>query len=244
VSRLADHRALALTAATTLAAVAALLVLGLAGWPGVANGCFESMRPNCFCEAPRRGLVAQPSNTFSNLGFVAVGLAIAAVADRSRRRERSREPAAVPLRGSASLQTLFAVVTAFLGPGSMALHASFTKWGGAVDVASMYLYAALLVAYGVTRAYALSAPAFAAIYAPLAALLVASKLALPWSSDVLFGAVLAAAGASDVLAVRRRRDLVRERRLLLLAGALFAVAFAIWLPSRSGGPLCVPGSGV
>jgi hypothetical protein len=196
------------------------------------------MRPNCFCEGPHPGLVAQPSNTFSNLGFVAVGLAIAAVADRSRRRKRSGA-AAVPLRSSAPLQTLFAVVTAFLGPGSMALHASFTRWGGEVDVASMYLYAALLVAYGVTRAYDLPVRGFAAIYAPLAALLVASKLALPWSSDVLFGAVLAAAGASDVLAVRRRRDLVRERRLLLLAGALFAVAFAIWLPSRSGGPLCV-----
>jgi hypothetical protein len=108
-----------------------------------------------------------------------------------------------------------------------------------VDVASMYLYAALLVAYGLARAYELSVRGFAAIYVPLVLLLVASKLAGPWSSDVIFGGVLAAAGASDALAVHRRPDLVRDRRLLLAALALFALAFAIWLPSRTGGPLCV-----
>jgi hypothetical protein len=124
----------------------------------------------------------------------------------------------------------------------MALHASFTRWGGDVDVASMYLYASLLVAYGVARAYALSVRGFVALYAPLACLLVASKLASPWNSDVIFGGVLAVAGASDALAVHRRRDLVRDRRFLLAALALFAVASAIWLPSRTGGPLCVPGS--
>jgi hypothetical protein len=257
VTRLADHRALALTAAATAAALAALLALGLGGWPGEPNGCAEAMRPNCFCEGPRPGLVAQPANTFSNLGFVAVGLALAALADRDRRsfdrgrsfdppqppaRRAIRSPAAAPLRQAPSIQALFAVVTALLGPGSMALHASFTRWGGHVDVASMYLHASLLVAYGVARAYALSVRGFAALYVPLACLLVASKVAGPWSSDLIFAGVLAAAGASDVLAVRRRREWTRDRRLLLGALALFAAAFAIWLPSRSGGALCDPGS--
>jgi hypothetical protein len=246
VRRVADHRALALTAAATAAALAALLALGLAGWPGQPNGCFETMRPNCFCEGPWPGLVAQPANTFSNLGFVAVGLVLAALADRDRRsldRERASDPAASsPLRDAPAIQTLFAVVTALLGPGSMALHASFTRWGGHVDVASMYLYASLLVAYGVARAYELSVRGFVTIYAPLACLLVASKVAGPWSSDVIFAGVLVVAGASDTLAVRRRREWVRDRRLLLAALALFALAFAIWLPSRTGGPLCVPGS--
>jgi hypothetical protein len=261
VSRLADHRALALTAAATAVALAALLALGLAGWPGQPNGCFETMRPNCFCEGPWPGPVAQPANTFSNLGFVAVGLALAALADRDRRsvhRRRSfdssqqgrsfhstpADAASSPLPDAPAIQTLFAVVTALLGPGSMALHASLTRWGGHVDVASMYLYASLLVAYGVARAYGLSVRGFAALYVPLACLLVASKVAGPWSSDVIFAGVLAAAGASDALAVRRRREWVRDRRLLLAALALFATAFAIWLPSRTGGPLCIPGSWV
>jgi hypothetical protein len=72
----------------TLAAVAvALTVLGgfaLAGWPGEPNGCLETF--GCFCEAPRPVLVRQPANTFSNVGFIAAGLAIAVEAGRRRRR--------------------------------------------------------------------------------------------------------------------------------------------------------------
>jgi hypothetical protein len=240
-SVLDGHRTLLLTCAAALASVLILFALGASGWPGQGNGCRETQRPACFCETPREGLVAQPANTLSNLGFITVGLVIAAWADAQRRRGFRDGPANPITRGSFH-PALFAVVTALLGPGSMALHATLTRWGGHVDVASMYLFAALLVTHGLGRIAPLPPPRFLAAWALLSSGLVATKLWVPISSDFVFGAVLAAAAAIDLAVRRRRPDLRRDGRLLALGGAFFAVAFAIWLPSRSGGALCVPGS--
>jgi hypothetical protein len=237
--RISDHRALAITSGVALAALGAFSAFALAGWPGEPNGCFEVQRPACFCERPRTGPVAQPANTASNVAFVLVGLWIAAVADRDRRRARSAAPAN-PMRAGRAHAIHFAAVTALLGPGSMFLHGSLTRWGGQVDVSSMYLFAALLVAYAVARLRSDAFLPFAALHAALSAVLVWSKLGTQWSSDALFGGVLAAAAAGDVALFRRRPELRRERRWIAAAGAVFAVAFAIWLPSRSGGPLCDP----
>lgn len=240
--RLADQRTLLATAATTLLALLALAALGRGGWPGEPNGCRASMaRPTCFCEAPRAGLLAQPANSLSNLGFIAVGLAIAASADRTRRRGADRGPAN-PMTRTELYPSLFAGVTALLGPGSMALHASLTRWGGKLDVASMYLFAAWLVAYGATRARRGSALQFLLLYGVLASGLVASKVWTSLDSNATFGLVLAMAAGSDAWARRARPELRRDGRFLVAAAALFGVAFAVWLPSLSGGALCDPES--
>lgn len=191
----------------------------------------------CFCETPRRGLVAQPANTFSNLGFVAVGLAIAAAVDRRRVFAARRNPLnAWPFYG-----TTFAVVTALLGPGSMFLHGSLTRWGGRVDVASMYLYASLLVAYASLRLFHLSRARFAALFAALFGALLATALLRAVRVEPLFGLLLATVVALE-LRIRRRPGHRIEMRWLLAAGACFGLAFAIWVPSLSGGALCDPGS--
>ena len=232
---------LSFTAAAVVASLAALLWLGLGGWPGTPNGCADEMRPTCFCEAPRPGLIAQPANTLSNFGFVAAGLAIALVADRRRRTSASASNRMTTTR---LYPALFAGVTALLGPGSMALHASQTRWGGLADVSSMYLYAGLLIAYALARLADLTASRFAALFAALVAVVVgAQAFGLLWS-DFVFGALLAVfAGLEGVLAWRRRSGSI-EARWLGGAAALFAVAFAIWVPSLSGGPLCDPHSPV
>ena len=131
-----------ITTASALLALGAVLGFALAGWPGEPNGCRENMRPTCFCETPRSGLVAQRANTFSNLGFIVVGLGIAVVTDRQRRNRPKRRNL---LTRTDLYPTLFAVVTVLLGPGSMFLHASLTRWGGLVDVASMYLFAGFVL---------------------------------------------------------------------------------------------------
>jgi hypothetical protein len=228
----------------TLAAVTlALAVLGgfaLAGWPGEPNGCLETF--GCFCEAPRPGLVRQPANTISNVGFIATGLAIAAEA--GRRRARGWTPSAGdPPVARGLLPGLCAVVVALLGPGSMALHGSLTRWGGQADVLSMYLWAALALAYAALRAARLSRGAFAALFAALCAVLAWTKFRVAFSSDVIFGLLIGGFAAGEAIVWRRRRDLRQERRWLSLSGLLFAAAFAIWLPSRRpDGPLCNPHS--
>ncbi len=220
----------------------ALLSLGIGGWPGDSNGCFVIERPSCFCEGPYRGLVAQPANTFSNFGFIAMGLVIAFFTDRDRRRRAAGDlpqPANLMTR-SDLFPSVYAVAVALLGPGSMALHASMTFWGGHVDVASMYIFSGLLIAYAWTRLMKLSSTGFLLLYLGLTAFLVWTKLGTDVESNWIFGLTLAIAVFSEA-AVRLTGDRPSlDLRYAALTALLFGAAFAIWLPSRSGGALCNP----
>ena len=218
-----------------------LAAFALAGWPGAANRCLEAGSFACFCEAPRAGLVRQPANTFSNFGFVAVGLGVAAAHGRLRARQ-ARAPAN-PLTTERLLSTLGAVAIALLGPGSMFLHASLTGWGGAVDVLSMYLWATFAIAYAALRALRLPVRGCVALYAALFAAAAWSKLATSGSSDVVFGLLIGGFLLGEALVWRRRRELRQQRGWLALALLCFGLAFALWLPSRGpDGALCDPHS--
>lgn len=232
-------RALPFALAACLAGVGVLIAFAAAGWPGAPNTCAQQMHPVCFCERLRIGWVAQPANTFSNLGFMVVGLSIAVVVDRRLWPWDSRVNL---LTATRLYPVLFAVVTALLGPGSMALHASMTRWGGMVDVASMYLYASLLVSYGATRLVELGTGASTTLFIGLFGALVTAQIALEPSVEVTFGLLLAGVVPIELAIGRRRPACSIERRWAALALLLFGAAFAVWLPSLSGGPWCVPDS--
>ena len=242
IPRLAHRpgRSFALVALAAALATAALFALGRDGWPGAPNGCIA--RDTCFCEAFRDGPVKQPANTVSNLGFVLVGLAIAAQRDADRRRPPARE-VDNPITSSDLYATLLALVTTLLGPGSMALHASMTWWGGRTDVGSMYLWASFPLAYGLTRALRWSERRFVSAYLVLVGVLVASLFAPPGWSDAVFGVLVSGIGGVQLLVRRRRPDPRSNARWLAAAGVSFGLAFALWLPSRrSTGSLCDPDS--
>jgi len=228
------------TLAASAAGIGLFFGLGGAGWPGFTpNGCRDAEpRPTCFCERPRPGIVAQPANTWSNLGFVAVGLGIAAAADRGWLRRRP----ANPLTRTRFYPGAFAVTTALLGPGSMFLHGSLTREGGTLDVASMYLFAGLLLAYSATRLLRLSRRAFGAVFAAVSGTLIALQATVGLFVELVFGLLLLAFGASEGMLRRRRPELGADLRPLLAAAALFGLAFALWVPSLSGGPFCAPES--
>ena len=237
--RRSDYTELWITAAAVFASLCVIGAFALAGWPGAPNDCLESF--GSFCEAPRPGLVRQPANTFSNLGFVAVGLAIAAARGRLRS-GRATAPSNALTTGTL-LPTLASLAVALLGPGSMFLHASLTGWGGTLDVLSMYLWVTFAIAYSALRAASLSPKGFLAFYAALFAAAAASKLATSGSSDVTFGVLIAGFVFGEAAVWRRRRELHQDRRWLALALLCFGVAFALWLPSRRpDGPLCDPHS--
>lgn len=225
-----------------LPATVAVLGLGgvaaftLLGWPG-AHGATAWM----YCEAFREGGVAQPANTLSNLGFVASGLAIGW---RGRRDLLHHEPVG---RQNAMARTVFvpallASVVVFLGPGSMAMHASTTAWGGDVDVLSMFLYVSFLPAYGVSRLLSLSLKGFAVLYGALALLGAADAFAIPDPNDIGFASLAVLGLASEIAVDLCRPELGGERRWLIAGTGLFGLAFAAWLPSQTGGPLCDPHS--
>jgi hypothetical protein len=189
------------------------------GWSWFTpNACLAAER--CFCEAAHPGPLAQPANAMSNVGFFLAALAIAAQIDR---RIDRRSP--VDARDVA-----FAILVAFLGVGSIALHATLTMLGGRVDVSSMILFTALLAADALTSTVKRALAAFAA-FASSALLLYAI---VPPLGNGIFGAL------TLVFAVH---ELARRRtRFLAAGGACFALAFALWLPSQTHGALCEPSS--
>lgn len=227
------HVALVLCALAT----AALFAVGLGGWPGAPDTCLVDGQ--CFCERDRGGLLRQPANTLSNLGFVAAGLGIALHLARDRRRGLHPRPGS-PISRTRLHPGLYASVTALLGPGSMALHASLRQWGSVLDLASMNLFVGFLFAYALQRLRGLGPGAFLGIFAGVNLALLAVKLGVGRGSEA-FGLVATAALAME-LRLRRRGDRRADAPWLAAAVALFVLAFAIWLGSHNDGWLCDPDS--
>lgn len=208
----------------------ALVVLATAyGWLGA-----DVDRGAQFCESDHWCFFAQPSNTLSNLGFVLTGAALAL---------RARRPS-----GRLEIERLtvpFTVIVALLGPGSMAMHATESELGGHLDVLSMHLLAGFAASYAVARLSGWSATKAVALFAVLVALGTWTSLsggAVPVVGHVgnlAFAAMLLIAVVGEGTLLRRSR--VRPWWGVTSLGALL-VAFAIWLPSQSGGPWCIPQS--
>lgn len=208
-----------------------LLAAALAlGWLGPDIG-----RGGGFCEEALDAVVEQPANTFSNLGFVIAGLAIAAHVSR---------------RGtgtmSASLGTAYAVLVVLLGPGSAAMHASESALGGHLDLYSMYLLASFVLSYAAARLLSLSAAGFAVLFVgALAVCTVAEFVTAPVPvvmtvGNAVFGVMLLVALALEALSRRRTSRL--DLRWGLASVATLVVAFAIWNTGKDGGVLCDPTS--
>lgn len=260
---------LALALCATLVSTAGLLIVaGGIGWQSfeeINENCFDNYlsEPNCFCERPRGEelgdvWIVQPANTASNIGFVIVGLWIAFCCDKEipQRYWEGRNPfTRYPGYGM-----LLSTVTCFLGPGSAALHASLTSPGRRIDQFSMYLVGAFLAIYSATRKYPrLSFKAFFAIYmALILPLLVLTILSANTSLKRLMFSILIAitiaCEAIHKLIINQYRKCFHngESKAAVLdtanswfmAFALCCLAFAygMWVPSKSGGPLCFPDS--
>jgi hypothetical protein len=228
---------LAITAALVAVAVGALAAAGAGGWEGRVDGCLVDGQ--CFCERDRGGWIRQPANTVSNLGFIGAGLWIAWSLGRERRR------GALPRSGNRMTETrfypgFFAALTALLGPGSMALHASLTWWGSVLDLVSMNVFIGFVFSYALVRWCGLGTGPFLASFILVNAVLLAIKLVHGHGSGA-FG-VVAVVSLAIELRIRRIRPVSGDGRYLLAAGAVFLASFAVWLASQNDGLLCDPGS--
>ena len=84
-------------------------------------------KPSRWCEMTRPGLIREPINTFSNLGFIVVGLLI--LIQIGRDENRTSQPANNPIIGRDLYAQFYGISVIFLGPGSMAMHATHTRLG-------------------------------------------------------------------------------------------------------------------
>ncbi len=218
-----DGRPLAVTAAVAVGSVGLLAAALWWGWLGEDVG-----RGATFCEAARDGRLLQPANSLSNLGFVVAGLAIAARAGR---------PGTLGLLTRRNA-TWMAVIVVLLGPGSAAMHATQSAWGGHLDLLSMYLVAAFASAYGWAR-WARRPGAFPVA---LVAGVVLCELVGLWSGDVpvvrfsgnlAFGALLLVAVGFEVALWRRGETRIRPG-YGVAALATMLVALVIWLLGQHG----------
>lgn len=224
---------------TFLVAAVSLALFFLAlvqGWFGpFAN------KGSIFCERMHSGLIKQPANTWSNLGFVAAGLAMAWLLSSGRYRSGANL-----LTRNSWVATAFCVLAVLLGPGSMAMHASATKAGAFFDVLSMYLIAAFLVAFAAVRLFRFRTAYLALIFAVVLALQLwvsqqhgrAGNVSI---GNAAFGLCVVTTIAFEVLIVALHR--VRAKVAWGAASvAAVTTAFVIWNLSLTGKPLCVPDS--
>ncbi len=112
-----------------------------------------------FCESMHPGLIKQPANTWSNLGFVVVGLFVAwSLTNGWYHHNRNT------LTQSQFYGTLLSCLMVLLGPGAMALHASGSYMASVVDRRSMYLIGSFTIAYATLRLFLLGPVHFVLIF--------------------------------------------------------------------------------
>jgi hypothetical protein len=220
-------RPLVVTLAAGFVGVGLVVLATAYGWlgPDVDRGAQ-------FCETDHWCFFAQPSNTLSNLGFVLAG---AALAWRARRPEGRL---ALP-----GLTTPFTVVVALLGPGSMAMHATESALGGHLDVLSMHLLAAFAASYALARVVRWGTWPTAAVFLALLAVGSAASLlggpvaVVQHSGNLAFALFLLVAIAGEAVLLRRPS----APRPWWAVGSVVTllVAFAVWIPSQTGGLWCI-----
>jgi hypothetical protein len=220
---------------------AAMWVMSRSGYPGGPDECIRL--GDCYCEAIGPGIAAQPANSWSNLGFAAIGLLV--LLDAGKRRLGTARIAVED-----RYAVLYGAVGVFLGLGSFAFHGSMRAWGGYLDVISMHAFLAFMLAYDLARIHDRAWGWFFGWFGGLLAVFSALVLWLPPEHGktlfaVFVGVTLLAEAAVSYPALRpwapRRID--PRRMPWFWAGlATFAVAFVIWNLSRTGGVWCDPES--
>ncbi len=196
----------------------------LSGWrPAVCDG------GQCFCEAARPTGWAQPSDTYSNLGYVLAGLLLLGYA--------AAQPlipnGANLLRRAPAYANVFGLAIIAIGLGSLLFHGTLTFAGQFTDLLGMYLFSNLLLVYNLARLLRLKGGALAALYVGLTAALAALMLVAPDFRRVPFAAGIAAALILEVVLAVRLKP--RMQPAWLLSGlASFGLAYVVWTLDNTG----------
>lgn len=195
-----------------------------------------------FCEASQPGLIKQPVNTWSNLGFVAAGLFMSWRLWKGRYAQNANA-----LTRSSFYAIFYSSIVIVMGPCSMAMHATETTLGGWLDVLCMHFIAAFITSYALQRFFSLGVVSFLAIFTLLIAGCLYSQ-SVPVRVPVVggMGNLVFALLIVVTTVVEMLNSFVRRlhHRIVwgLLSSLTITVAFIIWNLSLTGCPLCNPHS--
>ena len=188
--------------------------------------------PHIYCEQASGKPLEQFSNSFSNLGYMLVGLLIL-FRPLMERRNAFCTHALYPLTMGGSLLAI--------GWGSLFYHGSLTEMGRFCDWMGMYLFASFFVLYSLVRFAKLGTLCFALLYMPTnVALALAIVYVNPFWRSPIFGLLLACGVTITVFANYRWQSEAKTRYLLVALLVLFA-ALVLWDLDRTG-VLCDPTS--
>jgi len=121
------------------------LVFGYNGWGTPAANEQAIGEISRWCERVSGGFFREPANTLGNLGFVITGLYMFYKLSNDATQNNS------PMFGSFKIGLLYASASTFLGPGSMAMHGTHTKFGAWLDNVSMITYILILWLYNLKK---------------------------------------------------------------------------------------------
>ncbi len=137
------------------------LVFGYNGWGPAAENEQAIGEISRWCERVSAGFFREPANTLGNLGFVVVGLYMFFRLSKDATQGNS------PLFRSFKIALLYASASTFLGPASMAMHGTHTKFGAWLDNVSMISYILILWIYNLKRLTKFSSRMFFVTYSSL-----------------------------------------------------------------------------
>ncbi len=219
---------------TALTTLTLLMIAVTSGWLG--KGAHVGSR---FGETSRAGIIKQPVNTFSSLGFVFTGLCMGWRLKRGAARQKPK-----PLAQKIFFNSFFASLVVCVGPGSMAMHATETRLGGRLDLLSMYMVAAFLTVYGLWRFFRLGRIWFLPLFGLVVALCFRAQdlhYSMPLIrnfDDFIFGLLILVGAVFEALNFYVRK-LDQDFKWAALSLGLLLIAFLIWnlslqqAPSRS-----------
>lgn len=181
------------------------------------------MPDDCFCEALRYGeWIRQPSNTWSNLGFIAVAFLIIILVARYRGNESNR------LIDFPSLSWLFAFGCLLTGIGSFFYHASFTFISQWFDVMGMYFLITFFLIYNLDRLYDLRPVRVYLSYFALNSLLGLALFTVPEARRYLF-AICVLLMVISIFYAQWKLNAQVKSRYLLWSILSFGTAYFLWV---------------
>ncbi len=215
---------IAFTACVALAIAAGMVTPSFAGWrPAFCEG------GACFCEAPRAAGWAQPSNTYSNLGYVLVGLLALGWSGS----QPLFPDGANLMRRQRAYALVFGLAIVAIGLGSLFFHGTLTFAGQFTDLLGMYLLSNLLLVYNLARIFGLKGAAFAGLYVGLTVAFGGLMLLAPETRRYTFAIGIAGALILELVLYARQRPKMQPA-LLLFALAIFGLAYVIWTLDSTG----------